>query len=75
MARHRVVWTDTAKNDLEAIVTHIAADDVGVALDVLARIQSRCGRLSELPQRGRIVPELKPLDVLTYREVAGERWS
>lgn len=74
MARHRVVWTDTATSDLEAIITHIAEEDVVVALEVLARIQSRCGRLSEFPQRGRIVPELRSVDVLTYRELIEDPW-
>lgn len=74
MADHRVLWTDTAVADLREIIDVIAADDSTVALGILDRIQKRCQRIATLPERGRIVPDLRVVDVLTYREVIEPPW-
>ncbi len=74
MTNHRVLWTDAAKRDLEEIVAFIAADSSASALDVLTRIESRCSTLASLPDRGRIVPELRSIDVYTYRELIHGTW-
>lgn len=74
MADLRVLWTDTARLDLERIVEFIAEEDPATALTALTRLEQRCRTLAALPERGRIVPELRAVDVLTYRELIEGPW-
>ena len=69
-----VLWTDTAIEDLGAIVDHIAADDVAAALAVLDRLQARAATLATLAARGRIVPELREIGITHYRELIERPW-
>ena len=74
MADFEVLWTDAARFDLERIVEFIAEENPANALTALARLKRRCQTLAVLPQRGRIVPELRAVDVLTYRELIEGPW-
>ena len=74
MADFQVLWTEAARLDLERIVTFIAEDDPEHALAVLEQVGRRCQALVTLPERGRIVPELRAVDVLTYREIIEGPW-
>lgn len=65
----RVLWTEAARLDLEGIVEFIAGENRPAALMTLARMERRCRTLAALPERGRIVPELRAAGVLTYREL------
>jgi toxin ParE1/3/4 len=68
--RFTVVWTDTALNDLLAIVDYIASrDGVPSAEDVYDRIAGAVGRLESMPRRCRIVPELEAEGITGYREL------
>lgn len=69
-----VLWTDTAIEDLGAIVDHIAVDDVAAALVVLDRLQARAATLTTLAARGRIVPELREIGITHYRELIERPW-
>lgn len=69
-----VLWTRTAEEDLKGIVAWIAADSIDEALRVLERIRARATALASLPERGRVVPELKEQGVSLYREVVVEPW-
>jgi toxin ParE1/3/4 len=72
--RFQVLWTDAARRDLEQIVEYVAGDDPKAALDIAERLQRRCLRLERLPARGRVVPELKAIDVYMYRELIERPW-
>ena len=74
MAEYRVLWTDAARQDLEEIVDFIAIDSPETALSILDRLESRCARLQRFPQRGRIVPELRAAEILSYREIIEAPW-
>ena len=74
MADFEVLWTDAARLDLEGIVEFIAGENPMNALSALARVEQRCRTLAVLPERGRIVPELRAVDVLTYRELIEGPW-
>ncbi|NEX18185.1 MAG: plasmid stabilization protein [Halochromatium sp.] len=69
-----VRWTRAAQRDLDAIVSWIAEDSIGNALDVLDRLQARAESLSDHPKRGRFVPELRLIDVYHYRELIERPW-
>ncbi|CAK7032635.1 MAG: hypothetical protein DESF_01372 [Desulfovibrio sp.] len=66
----KVSFTHKAENDVLGIVDYIAdregADMADAILDML--IQAR-NSLHMLPDRGRIVPELKRVNILSYREI------
>lgn len=68
------LWTDTAIEDLGAIVDHIAADDIAAASAVLDRLQARAATLATLAARGRIVPELREIGITHYRELIERPW-
>ena len=74
MADFQVLWTEAARRDLEGVVEFIAEEDPTSALTVLTRLEQRCKTLAALPERGRIVPELRVVDVLTYRELIEGPW-
>ena len=74
MVDFQVLWTRAARHDLDRIVTFIAEDNPAQALAVLEQVEHRCRALSELPERGRIVPELRAVDVLVYRELVEGPW-
>ena len=69
-----MLWTDTARNDLESLVDYIAADDPAAAMQVLDRVEQRARALESQARRGRIVPELRAVGVLHYRELLERPW-
>jgi toxin ParE1/3/4 len=59
-ARHfRVTWTQLAQTDLDEAISYIAAESRSNAVSQLERLLSAAASLSELPDRGRTVPELE----------------
>jgi addiction module RelE/StbE family toxin len=74
MRERGIRWTATARRDLEAIVDYVAADSIENALRVLDRLQERAESLGVTAERGRIVPELRAVDVHQYREVIEHPW-
>lgn len=74
MADYEVLWTDAARLDLERIVEFIAEENPANALAVLVRVERRCQALAALPERGRLVPELRAVNVPVYRELIEGPW-
>jgi plasmid stabilization system protein ParE len=74
MRERRVRWTKTARADLELVVDFIAQDSVENAVAVLDRLEERAEALRLAADRGRVVPELKFVDVLHYRELIERPW-
>lgn len=74
MKKYQVKWTKTAQYDLEEIIDFIAVDNLSHAQDVLYRIQTKAKDLKTFPQRGRIVPELREVDILLYHELVIRPW-
>ena len=74
MPRHAVVWTRTAHDDLAELINYIAWNDPLAAKEVLARIEKRARTLAQQAGRGRIVPELREVGVLHYRELVERPW-
>ncbi|MGH8605345.1 MAG: type II toxin-antitoxin system RelE/ParE family toxin [Gammaproteobacteria bacterium] len=71
---YQVLWTETARTDLKEIVRFIAHDSVENALEVLSRLEHAAQKLGHMPERGRYVPELRHINVLTYREIVIKPW-
>jgi toxin ParE1/3/4 len=74
MTARSVFWTHTAAEDLASALDHIATENPKAAADVLARLRNRAQTLSALSTRGRIVPELRDIGVLQYRELIERPW-
>jgi len=74
MATHEVIWARVAERDLGRIIDYIAAEDLDRALEALEAIRQHCARLSDLPARGRIVPELQAMGITAYRELIFQNW-
>jgi len=68
--RYRVRLTADAEQDLIEIYRYIALHDSSENADyVLNQLESHCSRLTELPERGHVPPELDRIGVTNYREV------
>ena len=57
--RRRVEWTARARTALEDAVAYIASDSPAAAERLLVKILDAAASLSELTERGRVVPELE----------------
>lgn len=70
MKRYRVRLSREAELDLADIYHYIASHDSVTNADyVLEQLESLCSRLTELPERGHIPPELDRIGITRYREV------
>ena len=71
---YTVKWTATAGQDLDAIIGFIAEDRFEEAMRILEKIRKKSANLNTLPERGRIVPELKEQGIILYREIVLSPW-
>jgi toxin ParE1/3/4 len=74
MNKYGILWTKTAALDLESIIDYIAQDSPDRALEILHAIRSAASALTSMPERGRVVPELKVHGISTYREIVISPW-
>jgi toxin ParE1/3/4 len=75
MSRNYTVrWTATAEYDLDSIIGFIAEDSLEEAMRILEKIRKKATGLHTLPERGRIVPELKDQGIILYRETVLAPW-
>ena len=72
---YHILWTETARKDMQDILLYIHQDNPVAARQTLKRIQTRAETLTQFPQRGRQVPELKDLALHhEYRELIEYPW-
>lgn len=70
MKSYRVRIVEDAEQDLVDIYRYIVLNDcIENADHVLNQLESLCSRLTNLPERGHIPPELERIGVSSYREV------
>lgn len=62
----KIVWTESALDDLDEIAEYIALDKIGAAKKLVQRVFSRVDLLQNSPRSGRTPPELGGKK---YREV------
>ena len=68
----RVIWTASARDALDEVITYIAQESPDGAIRVLVRALDVAASLSTLAERGRVVrevgePTLRELSVYKYR--------
>lgn len=73
-ALYRVEWAITAQQDFDEIIEYILARDPVNAMKVLVKIESKASTLKLMPDRGRMVPELKSYGIVRYREIQIRPW-
>ncbi|GHA21995.1 MULTISPECIES: type II toxin-antitoxin system RelE/ParE family toxin [Arenicella] len=62
----KIVWTDSALDDLDEIAEYIALDKIGAAKKLIQKIFSKVDLLADQPELGRMPPELQGEN---YREI------
>jgi len=68
--RYRILWAPIAAQDLDELIDYIAAQDgPDAAAKVYEKVKKRTKTLSAHPKRCRIVPELRSVGVMEYREL------
>ena len=72
--KYQVEWAAIAQHDLKQIIDYIAIDSPGNASRILQEIKQKVSALYTMPDRGRIVPELKEQGIHTYRELIIAPW-
>jgi len=72
--KYDILWAGVAENDLKEIIEYFATDSPANALKTLKKIKQKASSLYTLPERGRIVPELKDQGISLYRELIVPPW-
>ena len=72
--KYEVIWSYVAENDLRNIIEYIANDSPANATKVFKKIRQKASSLYILPERGRIVQELRDQGILQYRELIISPW-
>ncbi len=74
MKSFEVLWTKSAKDDLQLVIEYIKLDSVSIAKDIFWGIKNECESLYYFPKRKRVVPELQQIGIFKYREIIYKRW-
>jgi plasmid stabilization system protein ParE len=69
-----MIWTHVAESDLKEIIEYSSLDRPQSALKILNEILDKASDLYDLPERGRIVPELQSQGIFQYRELVLPPW-
>jgi toxin ParE1/3/4 len=72
--KYQVTWAETAQHDLLQIIDYIAVDNPENASRILQKIKQKVATLYTMPERGRVVQELKEQGIHTYREIVIAPW-
>ena len=72
--KYKVIWSNTAENDLTEIIEYIAKDNFSNAVKILMKIKEKASSLYSSPERGRIVPEFQEHGILQCRELVMTPW-
>ncbi|MCP4676008.1 MAG: type II toxin-antitoxin system RelE/ParE family toxin [Deltaproteobacteria bacterium] len=68
--KHRIRWAEATLQDVESILNYIAArDGFAAASHVHDLIIDRAEKLVLNPERGRLVPELRSIGIIDFREL------
>lgn len=71
---YNVIFSQSAKRDLDEIIEFYIFNNEKYALKVLNSIKNKVLSLSEFPKKGRVVPELLEFNIRTYRELIEGNW-
>lgn len=72
--KYSVSWSESAQFDLESIVDYIAGESKANARKIFEDITGHCLEFEDFPLIGKIPPELKNINIETYREIVVAPW-
>lgn len=70
----KVQWAAVAEEDIINIILYIAEESPTNARSVFENIRKKATSLTNLPERGRLVPELQDQGIFLYRELIVAPW-
>lgn len=71
---YQVVWTETARRDLQNIIDYINLHSVEIAQQVYLELTALAQDLNQFPERGIIIPDLRLQGISGYRELLFPPW-
>ncbi len=71
---YKVSWARGAEADLNNIILYIAEESPANVREILDKIKEKASSLTQIPERGQIVPELQDQGMLLYRELIVSSW-
>ena len=74
MKKCDVIWTDTAKKDLNEIIEYIAQDSIETAIQKYEKIKESAEPLVLFPNQGRVIPELLKHNITKFKELIISPW-
>ena len=74
MKKYKVIWTDTAKKDLNEIIEYIAQESIETAIQKYEKIKETARPLVLFPDQGRVIPELLKNNITKYKELIISPW-
>jgi addiction module RelE/StbE family toxin len=74
MKNFKVLWANSAQDDLEQIIEYIKIDNIDTAKNVFLALKSECNELHYFPEKFRVVPELQHINIHQFREIIYKRW-
>ena len=74
MKKCDVIWTDTAKKDLNEIIEYIAQDSIEIAIQKYEKIKEAAEPLVLFPNQGRVIPELLKHNITKFKELIISPW-
>ena len=74
MGKYKILWANSASEDLRSIIDYIHADNPVAARDIYEKLKRKASSLNKFPERGRVVPELREHGILQYRELVVPPW-
>ncbi len=74
MKRYSVRWAAAAREDLDRIVSYIAAHSLSSALNVADTLEEMANTLHTFPRRGHVVPELDHHGIRQWLQITTPPW-
>ena len=74
MKKRDVIWTDTAKKDLNEIIEYIAQDSIEIAIQKYEKIKEAAEPLVLFTNQGRVIPELLKHNITKFKELIISPW-
>jgi len=74
MKKCDVIWTDTAKKDVNEIIEYIAQDSIEIAIQKYKKIKEAAEQLVLFPNQGRVIPELLKHNITKFKELIISPW-
>ena len=71
---YKVHWAGVAEDDLKGIIGYIADGNFTNARRVFKKLKEKASSLTQFPEKGRIVPELRDQGIFLYREHVVAPW-